>query len=56
MRILVYDVAASNRGALSILTDFYQQVRQYGKDAEWYFVVSTTFSVDQKKPDKQSVF
>lgn len=41
MRILVYDVAASNRGALSILTDFYQQVRQYGKDAEWYFVVST---------------
>lgn len=41
MRILVYDVAASSGGALSILTDFYQQVVEYGGDAEWHFVVST---------------
>ena len=41
MRILVYDVAASNRGALSVLNDFYQQVVEYGSDVEWHFVIST---------------
>lgn len=41
MRILVYDVAASSRGALSVLTDFYNQVQEFGHDAEWYFVIST---------------
>ena len=41
MRILVYDVAASNRGALSILMDFYQQVIEYGDNVEWHFVIST---------------
>ena len=40
MKILVYDVAASSRGALSVLTDFYQQVTEYGNEAEWHFVVS----------------
>ena len=41
MRILVYDVAASNRGALSVLMDFYRQVVSFGGDTEWHFVIST---------------
>ncbi len=41
MRIMVYDVAASNRGALSVLMDFYHQVVEYDKDNEWFFAIST---------------
>lgn len=41
MKILVYDIAASNRGALSVLQDFYQQVLEYDKENEWHFVIST---------------
>lgn len=41
MKIMVYDVAASNRGALSVLMDFYHQVVEYDKDNEWFFVIST---------------
>lgn len=38
--ILVYDIAASESGALSILTDFYNQVCLYGnKSIEWYFML-----------------
>lgn len=41
MKILVYDIAASSRGALSILMDFYHQVQFYGENHEWHFVIST---------------
>lgn len=30
-RILIYDIAASESGALSVLSDFYNQVCMYGK-------------------------
>lgn len=38
MRILVNDIAASKTGALAILLDFYEYVRQNGKDHEWIFL------------------
>ncbi|MCR4900461.1 MAG: glycosyltransferase [Treponema sp.] len=41
MKILVYDIAASNRGALSVLQDFHQQVLENGKKNEWHFIIST---------------
>lgn len=41
-RILIYDIAAGESGALSILTDFYHQVCLYGdKSIQWYFMVGT---------------
>ncbi|MEG1758625.1 MAG: glycosyltransferase [Oscillospiraceae bacterium] len=40
--ILVYDVAASESGALSVLNDFYASVRKHGdKSIQWFFVIST---------------
>lgn len=41
MKILVYDVAASSRGALSILNDFYRQAVAFGEEIEWHFVIGT---------------
>lgn len=41
-RIVVYDVAASASGALSVLNDFYAEVRNYNdKSIRWTFVIST---------------
>ena len=41
-RIVVYDVAASASGALSVLNDFYAEVRAYSdKSIKWTFVIST---------------
>lgn len=40
--ILVYDVAASSSGALSVLNDFYNEVRDHrDKSITWTFVIST---------------
>ncbi|ANZ46341.1 glycosyltransferase [Cloacibacillus porcorum] len=40
--ILVYDVAASASGALSVLNDFYEVVKKYeDKSIHWIFVIST---------------
>lgn len=40
--IMVYDVHASESGALSILNDLYNQVRKYeDKSVKWIFIVST---------------
>jgi glycosyltransferase involved in cell wall biosynthesis len=41
MNILVYDIAASETGALAILNDFYNQAVGNKKDIEWFFVIST---------------
>ena len=42
MNILVYDVAASESGALTVLYDFFQEVLENPKDdIHWMFVVST---------------
>lgn len=42
MRIMVFDVPAESGGALSVLTDFYNLVKDdYRKNIEWIFVVST---------------
>lgn len=46
MRIVVDDIAASKTGALSILRDFYNAVREYPEDAgqdEWIFVLGDRF-------------
>lgn len=41
-RIIVYDVAASASGALSVLNDLYTEVRNYSdKSIRWTFVIST---------------
>ncbi len=40
MRILVNDIAASKTGALSILKDFYQYVRDHDGGHEWIFLLS----------------
>ena len=41
-RIIVYDVAASASGALSVLNDFYAEVRAYSdKNIKWTFIIST---------------
>ena len=42
MRILVYDIAASEGGALTVLNEFYQQVCELDRnDIQWLFVLST---------------
>lgn len=41
-RIVVYDIAASASGALSVLNDFYAEVRAYSdKNIKWTFIIST---------------
>lgn len=43
-RIVVYDVAASASGALSVLNDFYAEVRNYNdRSIHWIFVISTPY-------------
>lgn len=40
--VLVYDIAASASGALSVLNDFYNEVRDHeDKNIKWTFVIST---------------
>ena len=39
MRIVVNDIAASKTGALSILKDFHEYIRDNDKDNEWMFVL-----------------
>jgi glycosyltransferase involved in cell wall biosynthesis len=41
MKIIVYDVPAASGGALSILKDFYEEVKTSTNTTEWIFVVST---------------
>ena len=49
MNILVYDIAAESGGALSILTDFYDQVCNLHDDNNiWYFVLSVPKLENQK--------
>lgn len=44
MNIMVFDVPASSGGALSVLYDFYEEVKRHpDKTINWYFVVSTPF-------------
>lgn len=41
MNIMVFDVPAEHRGALSILNDFYDEVKSHhDKNINWIFVVS----------------
>ncbi len=43
-RIVVYDVAASASGALSVLNDFYTDAKNYSdKSIQWTFVISTPY-------------
>ena len=40
--VMIYDVHASESGALAILDDFYRQIRTYSdKSVKWIFIVST---------------
>lgn len=39
MRIVVNDIAASTGGALTVLKNFYNCVREYGTDDEWIFLL-----------------
>ncbi|UTR12123.1 glycosyltransferase [Evansella sp. LMS18] len=42
MRIMVFDVPAEHGGALSVLTEFYNEVKEYeDKNINWIFVLST---------------
>lgn len=38
MRILVNDIAASKTGALAILMDFYEYIKENGREHEWIFL------------------
>lgn len=49
MNILVYSIAASESGALTILNDFYDQVcLQKRKSIHWYFIISTPIIVEKE--------
>ncbi|MBE8822128.1 glycosyltransferase [Enterococcus faecium] len=39
MRIVVNDIAASEGGAMSVLKDFYEEVKEFGADHEWIFLL-----------------
>ncbi len=43
MRIVVNDVAASKTGALSILKDFYQYVKDHDTENEWVFLLGGNY-------------
>lgn len=43
MRIVVNDIAASTTGALSILKEFYNYVKEYGSGHEWIFLLSDEY-------------
>lgn len=47
-RILVIDSAASSGGAMTVLKDFYQAVYQYGKAANWIFLLSDHYIESDK--------
>ncbi|MBR4169506.1 MAG: glycosyltransferase [Lachnospiraceae bacterium] len=49
MHILVNDIAASKTGALSILQDFYQYVRQEESGHEWIFLLSGDYLEETDK-------
>jgi len=53
MKVAVFDIPASDSGALSILKDFYEFVLHFGQDIEWYFIVGTADLSD--KPVKSHV-
>ncbi|MCR4923889.1 MAG: glycosyltransferase [Lachnospiraceae bacterium] len=40
MKVIVNDIAASKTGALSVLKDFYECVKEKGKEHEWIFLLS----------------
>lgn len=43
MRIVVNDIAASKGGALTVLKDFYQKIRENGDQNEWYFLLGDRY-------------
>ncbi|MBR6645917.1 MAG: glycosyltransferase [Clostridia bacterium] len=43
MRIVVNDIAASSGGALSVLTDFYEFVKENYKNDEWIFLLGDKY-------------
>lgn len=43
MRIIVIDIAASKTGALSILLDFYNYIRDNEREHEWIFLVGDAY-------------
>lgn len=49
MRIVVNDIAASEKGALSVLLDFYEAVCEYDKENEYVFLLSDKYVQETKK-------
>lgn len=49
MRIVVNDIAASEKGALSVLLDFYEAVCEYDKENEYVFLLSDRYVQETKK-------
>lgn len=49
MRIIVNDIAASEKGALSVLLDFYEAVCEYDKENEYIFLLSDKYVQETKK-------
>ena len=48
--IMIYDVHASESGALAILDDLYKQIRAYtDKSVKWVFIVSTPHYKETKE-------
>lgn len=49
MRIVVNDIAASEKGALSVLLDFYEAVCEYDKENEYVFLLSDKYVRETEK-------
>lgn len=49
MRIVVNDIAASEKGALSVLLDFYEAVCEYDKENEYIFLLSDRYVQETKR-------
>ena len=49
MRIIVNDIAASTGGAMTILTQFYNYIREYDNDNEWFFLLGDRYLDDTEK-------
>ena len=48
--VMIYDVHASESGALAILDDLYKQIRAYtDKSVKWVFIVSTPHYEETKE-------
>lgn len=48
--VMIYDVHASESGALAILDDLYKQIRAYSdKSVRWVFIVSTPHYEETKE-------